>query len=211
MLVPGIRRRRCLPEAHRNWRARTPDARSREISDRGRAGAFRCGNATGRFTGLRIGCSRMAGSGALRGTMRFLKKRGWPPAALSSVRRSRRLQGSPVRPATADVRDTVLHVVELAARLAMRDPIHDGPFSRKARMPPARSGAVRRGPGASRGRQAAEGYTAEKADSSTLLTLAGPCDGTAARPGARRTRSVARAPVTGRNFVVPNLAARRFA
>ena len=48
----------------------------------------------------------MVGCGALRRERGFQKKRGWPPAALPSVRRSRGPQGSPVRLTTTDVQDT---------------------------------------------------------------------------------------------------------
>ena len=40
MLIPIIRRRRCLPKAHRTQLSRTPDARSCKVSVRHRAGAF---------------------------------------------------------------------------------------------------------------------------------------------------------------------------
>jgi hypothetical protein len=53
----------------------------------------------------------MVGRGVLRRERCSRQKRGWPPAALPSVYRSRRLQGSPVRPAPADAQDTVSRMV----------------------------------------------------------------------------------------------------
>jgi len=53
----------------------------------------------------------MVGCGVLRRERCSRKKRGWPPAALPSACRSRRPQESPVRPASADVQDTVSRMV----------------------------------------------------------------------------------------------------
>ena len=53
----------------------------------------------------------MVGCGAPRRERCSRKKRGWPPAGLPSVCRSRHPQGSPVRPAPADVQETVSRMV----------------------------------------------------------------------------------------------------
>jgi hypothetical protein len=53
----------------------------------------------------------MVGCGALRRERCSRKKCGWSHAGLQSVYRSRRPQGSPVRPARADVQDTVSRMV----------------------------------------------------------------------------------------------------
>jgi hypothetical protein len=60
----------------------------------------------------------MVGCGALWKTLGFLKKCGWPPAALPSGGRSRRFQGRFVR--AADVRDIVLRVVNLTTDSGLR-------------------------------------------------------------------------------------------
>ena len=104
MLIP-IRRRRCLSKAHRTQPPRIPDARSCDASERERAGAFPPRPCEGMVHGIAHQVKPewwVAGRFGRR--WGSLKKCGWPPAALPSVCRSRRPQGSLVRPATADVR-----------------------------------------------------------------------------------------------------------
>jgi hypothetical protein len=111
MFIPSIRRRGGQPKAHQAQPSRTPDARSCEFSERESAGAFPPRSCEGKVHGI---AHQVKPDGRLRGAVAakgFLKKCGWPPAALPSVCRFRRPQGSPVRRATADVRDTVLRVV----------------------------------------------------------------------------------------------------
>ena len=105
VLVPIISRRRCLPEPHRTRPPRTPDARSCKLSERERAGAFPPRSCEGTVHGIAHQV-KPEWWVARRSGRRWssLKKCGWPPAALPSVCRSRRPQGSLVRPATADVR-----------------------------------------------------------------------------------------------------------
>jgi hypothetical protein len=102
----------CLPESRRTRPPRPPDARSFKVAAREMAGAFptRSCEATVHEIAHRVkpdGVLRLAAKD--HGGSR--KKCGWPPAALPSVRRSRRLQGSLVPPAATGVRDTVLRVV----------------------------------------------------------------------------------------------------
>ena len=64
MLIPIIRPRRCLPEAHRTQPPRSPDARSCKVSARERAGAFPMRSCEGTVHGI---AHRVKPDGGLRG------------------------------------------------------------------------------------------------------------------------------------------------
>ena len=121
-----------LPQARWTQPPRTPDARSRKLSDRERAGAFPPGLARGDGSRDRAsGEAGMVGRGALR-RERCIRKCGWPPAAPPSVRRSRHPQRSFVCPATADVRGHRLARGELTT-LPARSPTKSAMNRRSAR------------------------------------------------------------------------------